>query len=142
MVEVGLRIKALFLLLSFLGVQLVSIACAFINLAHEVSHAQVGQEKHHHDHAHHHSDSEKPNTDTEEGNCCVENSSIFLSGIEAIPSTIHWIKPFNSIQFITLLDDRTDFVYLYETIVRQIRPPPLIIVKSIFLRIIIQSFQI
>ena len=54
MAKVELRIKALFLLLSFIGVQLVSIACTFFNLSNEVSHIEVGQENHHHDHEHHH----------------------------------------------------------------------------------------
>jgi hypothetical protein len=138
----GIRIKAFFLLLSFLGVQLISIACNFINLAHEVSHAETTHEKHHHDHTHHPSETEKSDTNTEEDNCCIENSSIFLSGIEAIPASIPFIAPLSSIQFSLFLKSEIQSVPSLKSITIEIRPPPLLKISSSLLRLVIQSLQV
>ena len=136
------RIKAFFLLFSFLGVQLISLGCTITNLVHEYTHSQSATEQHHHDHSHDHTVVSNTDTDSEQESCCVENSSIFLSGIEAITTSVPTILPLYSIQFSLILNNEIQPVPSFKSITIEIRPPPLLKMYSSLLRINIQSFQV
>jgi len=144
----GIRIKAFFLLLSFLGVQIISMGCTIVNMAHEYAHSKIATEENHQDHSHHKHHShesgtnDKAESNSENESCCVENSSIFLSGIEAIPVSIPSILIPSFSHSYLFLNCEIELVPTYKSITVEIRPPPLLKVYSSLLRINIQSLQV
>lgn len=148
MLELRLRIKALFLLLSFLGVHIISMSCTIINLAHEYAHSKIATEENHPNHSHHQHHSHDSNaianteTDSEKESCCIENSSIFLSGIEAIPVSIPYTLIPSSSYSNFFLNSKIESVPTFKSMTIEIRPPPLLDVYSSLLRIVIQSLQV
>ncbi len=80
----GIKLKAFFLLFSFLGVQFISIACTLINLSHQVIHEVSANESHHHHHEH--SLASDCNNEKTDENCCDENTAVFLQGLKDVPS--------------------------------------------------------
>ncbi|MBL4709113.1 MAG: hypothetical protein JKY48_11820 [Flavobacteriales bacterium] len=137
----GIKLKAFFLLLSFLGVQFISIACTLINLSHQVIHEVSTHEPHHHEHEHITSSDHKQEKTNE--SCCVESTSIFLQGLEALPDKL--IKAFiGTFQFSKFYQPNEYTLQLnkFETEGISIRPPPSNFKVSFSLRILFQSIQL
>ncbi len=141
------RIKsiAIVLLFSFLGVQLISIACTVTNFCHQVAHninAEGSHQEHNHrhdqDNDHHHDFSKE---DTEEDNCCVESATAFLQGIEAVSQEYNNVL--NTTSFLTEICNEVQLskVSTDNILFVEIRPPPLL-KEGILKRILLQSFQL
>lgn len=143
-----LRIKVFFLLLSFLGVQLISMGCTIINMAHEYAHSKIATEENHQDHSHHqhhsHDNDTKTNTETdsEKESCCVENATVFLQGLEAISQEVNYVlNPTNLLA--TVSKEQTPPIAVAKDILfTEIRPPPIHLLCGFLKRILFQSFQL
>jgi len=143
MIKLKHKLFALLLLLSFLGVQLISIGCTLINFSHQVSHSINSKSETNHGHAHHHSDSDKSTSKTKEESCCVENTSVFLSGIQANLNSVSSILPQTILIINTHLSSNIFALISLKLNSLQIRPPPnRIILTSSEQRITILSLQI
>lgn len=144
----GIRIKVFILLLSFLGVQIISMGCTIINMAHEYAHSKITTEENHQNHSHHqhhsHDDTNSnTETDSESESCCVENATVFLQGLEATPQELKFQQ--NITHFIALFHEEQTFpiVLAKNILFIEIRPPPLqYLVCGILLRVFFQSFQL
>ncbi len=137
------NIKAFILLLSFLGVQVISLVCTVIKLGHKITHSfheQSSHAHHHHNHSQtHHDDMEN---EEDEESCCVENASVFLNGMEAIATDVQFnLKVFQFVLWANAFQNPYSIGF-YQVLIDQIRPPPLITLKACDLRILIQSFLI
>jgi hypothetical protein len=133
------RVNIFFLLISFLGVQLISFTCTLTNLSHLVSHAVSEHESHHH-HSNDSSDCNQENTDS---NCCNEESSFLIQGVKDTPNkitkrltvnqqSVHYYEKTNSL-----------FKRNYKKIRKvSIHPPPTILESSFYFKILFQSFQL
>ena len=142
MQETSVKIKAVFILLCFLGVQLISIACSIGNFAHDLSHTQNSTETHKH-HQHEHANENDGNAESnEDEKCCVENSSLFLSGVEAISANTQLTLPFITMHLNLFIGAVNISKSLFESTLKQIRPPPLIGLNSTAYRIVIQSLLV
>ena len=146
MKEIILKIKTTFILFSFLGIQLISIGCSFIDFVLTFSDKNHSTEKHNHhghDHEHEHSentDDHSNNTDEEE--CCAENSIVFLSGIEMTQSAIDLTIRLSCTDLGDFYNEFKLASIIKEHTLNQIRPPPLIYFSRNYYRLIIQSLQI
>ena len=148
MLEMRLRIKALFLLFSFLGVQIISMGCTIINMAHEYAHSKIATEEKHQGHSHHQHHShdsdtnDKAESNSEKESCCVENATVFLQGLEAIPQELKFLQ--NITHFLALFHEEQTFpiVSAKNSLFLEIRPPPKLFSNGFSKRIFFQSFQL
>jgi len=134
------RISLAILLFSFLSVQLTSIVCLIGNLVHEYAISDEDNHHLHHDHNHHQHEDDMESEGDE--NCCVENTSVFLTAIEAIPHNgkIQLDPPIQIDLFICFSNEEA--YYEPKLVDYQIRPPPLLLLSPSSKRVFIQSFQI
>lgn len=137
------KLYVIILLFSFLGVQFISLGCTLINVAHQLSHKSTDKSGHKHSHSHHHSEESNPSDSKPNAeSCCVENSSIFLSGIQANLTSETSILPPVHIISTTYLINGFNKILCLKSISLQIRPPPKITFYSSLKRVILQSFQV
>lgn len=141
------RIKsiAIILLFSFLGVQLISVACTITNFCHQVAH-NINAESSHHEHYHHHNHNDDHHhstsqEDMEEDNCCIESATVFLQGIEAIPQEINHLPSATHFRVEINKGELLPTVLTKNILSVDIRPPPPS-EQGVLKRILFQSFQL
>lgn len=131
-------------MLSFLSIQLIAVACTIGNLVHNYVYSFSEENSHHSHHGHNHNDhkNDKKPKGGEDENCCVENTAVFLTGIEAVPhdGKMQLDIPI-TINFCTNFSNE-EVSYDTKLEAYQIRPPPLLFLSPASRRIFIQSFQI
>lgn len=136
---------AVILLFSFLGVQLISVGCTVINFCHQFSHG-LASEISHHDHGHHHKHDtdhhSSSNENNEDESCCVENATVFLQGLEAVPQEINFVLNNTTLLAVVSLDQTLPVVLPKNLLFIEIRPPPEVATGGFLIRIIFQSFQL
>jgi len=142
MLAIRKQVCVSFLLFSFMGVQLISVGCTLINIIHSITHIQHPHSVHNNGSSDHHTADDEPKNSNDKEKCCVENSSIFLSGLKVNLVSSNLTLPITSVKIYSLFEVESPSILSIKSFIHQIRPPPNLILFSSFRRVVLQSLQV